>query len=103
CLRLRWTNIRCDEALCIIYVSKIVMKKIYNNTFSALSLGAIIMMAINGCKVRDDYPVFEEKEEVVIEDIIPPDNNISPVSQKIKDGTTYFKSFLIDSTKTVVT
>lgn len=78
------------------------MKKIYNNTFSALSLGAIIMMAINGCKVRDDYPVFEEKEEVVIEDIIPPDNNISPVSQKIKDGTTYFKSFLIDSTKSIV-
>lgn len=78
------------------------MKRIYNKTLSLLSLSAIIVMTINGCKVRDDYPVFEEKEEVVVEDIIPPDSDISPVSQKIKDGTTYFKSFLIDSTKTVV-
>lgn len=63
----------------------------------------LLVIGVNGCTVRDDYPVFEEEEEEVLEDIIPVDNDISPITQKIKDGTTYFKTFLIDSTKSVVT
>ena len=78
------------------------MKKIYNKSIQ-LILAGVIVLGINGCKVRDDYPVFEEKEDIVVEDIIPPDNEISVLTKKIQDGTTYFKSFLVDSTRTIVT
>lgn len=68
-----------------------------------LALSGVLVLGINGCSVRDDYPVFEKKEEVIIEDIIPPDNVMSPLSKKIQEGTPYFKSFLVDSTHTIVT
>lgn len=78
------------------------MKRIYDKAILLVLSGAIVL-GINGCSVRDDYPTFDEKEEEIIEDIIPPDNDMSPLSKKIQDGTPYFKSFLVDSTKTILT
>jgi len=79
------------------------MKNVYLKIGAVVQTATVLLMGMNSCTVRDDYPVFERKEEIIIEDIIPPDNVISPISQKIKDGTSYFKTFLIDSTKIVVT
>ena len=61
-----------------------------------ISLVAILIVS---CKQRDDYPDFSGLEaEAPVEDIIPPDNNMTPLVQKIKDGAPFYKTFLIDST-----
>lgn len=60
------------------------------------SLGVIL--ALGSCKQRDDYPDFSNIEPPkVVEDIIPSDNSILPISQKIMSGTTFVSTFLIDS------
>lgn len=61
----------------------------------------MLLFTMKSCEVRDDYPTFEPKEEEIIEDIIPPDNNITALTQKIIDGTSFFKTFLLDSTQTI--
>jgi exopolysaccharide biosynthesis protein len=78
------------------------MKNLLKEKLKFSVLSAIILTAVSSCSVRDDYPVFEEKEELIIEDVIPPDNDTSPVTHKIQNGTSYFKTFLIDSTKTIL-
>lgn len=77
------------------------MKKQYNKNTAKICLGFAWLFMMISCEVRDDYPTFEPKEEEIIEDIIPADNDITPLTQKIIDGTSFFKTFLLDSTQSI--
>lgn len=58
----------------------------------------LLVSVISSCTERDDYPDFSNVEPPkVIEDIIPPDNSILPITEKIKSGSSFFKTFLLDS------
>lgn len=71
-----------------------------NFTMRKLMLLSISTMLIaSSCSRRDDYPNFDDKEVVEeVVDVIPPDNTISDVTQKIIDQTSLITKFQIDST-----
>lgn len=55
-------------------------------------------LCVVSCKQRDDYPDFSKKEPPKkVEDVIPPDNKMEPITEKIKNGTAFLKTFLLDS------
>ncbi|MHC8948557.1 phosphodiester glycosidase family protein [Sphingobacterium hungaricum] len=65
--------------------------------FMLLSIGT--MLIASSCSRRDDYPNFDDKEVVEeVVDVIPPDNTISEITQKIIDQTSLIAKFQIDST-----
>ena len=62
----------------------------------------LALLAFSACKQRDDYPDFSDvKPPEIIEDIIPPDNNILDITKRIQAGSSFLKTFLMDSTYTV--
>ena len=78
------------------------MKRRYIKTIIGLSIALFTMGSLDSCKVRDDFPEFGEPvEEEPEEDIIPPDNQMTPMIQSIKDKTTYLKVFQMDTTQTI--
>lgn len=68
----------------------------------ALCVAVGLLLVINACKQRDDYPDFSNieppKEE---EDVIRPDNNILAISQKLLNEVPFVKDFLVDSSVNV--
>lgn len=82
------------------------MKNIINIkfTYKTLFVPLIVGMIFSSCKQRDDYPDFSDLEPPVVkEDIIPTDNDILPITQRIKSNAPFLKTFLLDSNKTVTT
>lgn len=82
------------------------MKNIINIkfTYKTLFVPLIVGMIFSSCKQRDDYPDFSNLEPPVVEeDIIPADNDILPITQRIKSNAPFLKTFLLDSNKTVTT
>lgn len=82
------------------------MKNIINIkfTYKTLFVPLIVGMIFSSCKQRDDYPDFSNLEPPVVEeDIIPTDNDILPITQRIKSNAPFLKTFLLDSNKTVTT
>jgi len=77
------------------------MKTPHINRTAALCLGIGLLFAAQSCEVRDDYPTFEHEQVEGEEDFIPEDNDILPITQRIMDGTAYFKTFLMDSARTI--
>jgi len=77
------------------------MKTSHINKIEAVCLGIGLLFAAQGCEVRDDYPKFDRTEVEAEEDILPEDNDILPITQRIMDGTAYFKTFLLDSAQTI--
>jgi len=74
--------------------------KIFNIPFG-ISLLATAFFA--SCTQRDDYPDFSNLQpDLPVEDIIPPDVQVTPLVQKIQSGSEFFKTFLIDSSETIV-
>lgn len=62
----------------------------------------VALLAFSACKQRDDYPDFSDiKPPEVVEDIIPPDNQILEITKRIQAGSTFVKTFLMDSTYSV--
>ncbi|MEI2270766.1 phosphodiester glycosidase family protein [Sphingobacterium sp. ML3W] len=59
----------------------------------------LFLISFVSCKKRDDYPKFDDKkEELVPEDVIPPDNKIEQITQRIIDQADVVKVFQMDST-----
>lgn len=78
--------------------NSIKIKFAYKALFVPLMLGLIL----SSCKQRDDYPDFSNLEPPVIEeDIIPTDNDVLPITQRIKNSAPFLKTFLMDSTQNV--
>lgn len=79
------------------------MKKNLLNGLTGMGLMlALFFTSFVSCKKRDDYPKFnEKKEEIVPDDIIPPDNKIEKITQKIMNQADVIGVFQMDSTVTL--
>lgn len=76
------------------------MKKNLLNGLTGMGLMlALFFASFVSCKKRDDYPKFnEKKEEIVPDDIIPPDNKIEKITEKIINQADVVGRFQMDST-----
>ncbi|MCS4224933.1 phosphodiester glycosidase family protein [Sphingobacterium sp. BIGb0165] len=59
----------------------------------------LFLISFVSCKKRDDYPKFDDKKEgLVPEDVIPPDDKIEKITQKIMNQADVVGVFQMDST-----